>query len=84
MDVGRARQSRPTDLSKIECFKCYQKGHYARDCQTKIARIVEQKDGSIQIVDELVDPEEDQAAAAEAQEEASEELTLSDFQQDIE
>ncbi len=48
MDVGRARQSRPIDLSKIECFKCRQKGHYARDCQTKIARIIEQKDGSVQ------------------------------------
>ncbi len=84
MDVGRARQSRPIDLSKIECFKCRQKGHYARDCQTKIARIIEQKDGSIQIFDELVDPEEDKAAAAEAQEETPEELTSSDFQQDAE
>ncbi len=84
MDVGRARQSRPTDLSKIECFKCHQKGHYARDCQAKIARIIEQKDGSIQIVDELIDPEEDEAAAAEVQEETLEELTSSDFQQDAE
>ncbi len=36
------------------------------------------------IFDELVDPEEDEAAAAEAQEETSEELTSSDFQQDAE
>ncbi len=84
MDVGRTRQSRPINLSKIECFKCRQKGHYARDCQTKIARIIEQKDGSVQIFNELVDPEEDEAAAAEAQEETSEELTSSDFQQDAE
>ncbi len=84
MDIGRARQSRPTDLLKIECFKCHQKGHYARDCQAKIARIIEREDSGVQIVDELVDPEEDEAAAAEAQEETSEELTLSDFQQDTE
>ncbi len=30
----------------------------------RIARIIEQKDGSIQILDELVDPEEDEGSSS--------------------
>lgn len=84
MEVDRMRQQRPLDMANITCYKCKQKGHMAKDCYSKIARIVQYSDGSCDVLEDLCDPVDDESVPAAQEENAAEELPSSHFPKDHE